>query len=200
MITLIVLPILCYYFLKPYLKEERCLEVVLAEHYKPNLANNHPRFDTTFLSQKRTKRHYTDFVLNGNQNDNKTKLNVFRQKIREIIRKNDTLNGVHLLFEESAKYEVYIQSINICNEEGLLQYAPFENNIWALNINLDQSIVEQIKKSRKEKEEQNKEKLLLRTVADWSLTYWTNTLVKIWPVPMIFLVLSYYTMKKIKKR
>jgi hypothetical protein len=198
MISLIVLPILCYYYLLPFKKDERVLEIVFAAKYNP--AYKHSlRFDTSFLSNPQTKRNYLDIRLNGNEKEDKIKLDFFRLRVREMIKSNDTVNGTHLLFVDSAKYGTFVQSLNICKKEGLMRYAPFENNLWVLQINDDKATIERVNQRRKEIEEENREELLNRKIASWTWIDWLNSIKKTWPIYLIVIGLSYISINKMRK-
>jgi hypothetical protein len=199
MITLIVLPILCYYYLLPFKKDERILEVIFAAKYRPEF-KNYPvaRFDTSFLSNPRTKRNYLDIRLNGDEKEDKIKLDFFRLRIREMIKSNDTVNGTHLLFVDSAKYGTFVQALNICKKEGLMRYAPFENDLWVLQINYDKATIERVKQRRKEIEEKNREELLNRKITGWTWIDWLNSIKKTWPIYLILIGLSYISINKMR--
>jgi hypothetical protein len=108
MISIILLPVMCYYYLAPFKKDERVLEIVFANKYEPQYKNT-IRFDTRFLFDPQYKRNYIDIKLNGNKKDDKIKLEFFQLKIREMMKENDTINGLHLLFVDSVKYWAFVE-------------------------------------------------------------------------------------------
>jgi hypothetical protein len=144
-------------------------------------------------------RNYLDIRLNGNEKEDKIKLDFFRLRIRDMIKYNDTVNGTHLLFVDSAKYGTFVQSLNICKKEGLMRYAPFENNLWVLQINEDKATIERIKQRRKEIEGKNREEVLNRKIAGWTWIDWLNSIKKTWPIYLILIGLSYISINRMRK-
>jgi hypothetical protein len=200
MISLIVLPILCYYYLGPKIIDERCIELVVAGRYIPHHNEDSPRFDTSFLSQSGSKRNYFNIILNGNTSEQNNKLKLFHQKIKELIKQNDTINGVHLLFVDSVKYAVFVQALDICLSEYKSRVAVYENNLWVLKFNDSKERIRRILELRKEHQEQNKEEILKRGLPDWAAYAWTSPIRKTWPIFIIFSVLSFVSIRKSLKR
>jgi hypothetical protein len=199
MISLIVLPIICYCYLIPFKKEERVIEVVFAEKYRPENKNSLIRFDTSFLSHPKYRRHYLDIKLTGNPTDDKIKLDFFQLRIHDMIKEKDTVNGVHLIFVDSVKYGSFVKSLNICLIEGLLRYALFENNLWALHVNDSKEFIERMEKRKRENEEKNREALLNRKITNWHFSDWLNVTKKIWPIFIMILILILISINKMKK-
>ena len=77
-------------------------------------------------------RNYKKFVMADNSQENKELLLAIKRKALKILKQNDTLNGIHIEFAKSAKYEYLIRSIDIINE-GCGIWAGEKNNIWMLN-------------------------------------------------------------------
>jgi hypothetical protein len=196
MITLLVLPILCYYYLLPFKKEERALEIVFAAKYYPHDRFT-IRFDTSFLSKPRYKRNYLDITLNGNETEDKIKLDFFRLRIREMISTKDTRNGVHLIFGDSTKYGTFVESFNICKKEGLLRYAPYDNNLWTFQMDEDKDEVERIKKRRKEIEDQNRLDLINSKADKLTFGDKLSAALKVWPIFLILIILSFFSLRKV---
>ena len=136
MISLIVLPIICYLYLIPYTKQERSLEIAFCQNYNPNRQYEHVRFDTTLLSIPENRRVYQTITLNGIQKEDNIRLAYFRLLIRELYHNHDTITGVHLIYGDSITYGTYIESFNICKQESILIYAPYRNNLWVYYKNL----------------------------------------------------------------
>lgn len=198
LITLIILPILCYFYLKPYIKDERCLEIVFCEKYqKKDSYQNSIRFDTTFLSNPDTKRIYKTIYLNGN--NDLIKLDSFRLGIHNMIESKDSVNGFHLVFQDCSKYGTFIQAINICKHESLFYYPAFENHIWTLYKRIENDLLERIKSRRKEAEIKNKEKLLERSIEKTTFLDKFRLSLKIWPVLIVFTILAIISINKMRK-
>jgi hypothetical protein len=198
MISLILLPVMCYYYLIPFKKDERALEIILAQKYEPQYKNT-IRFDTRFLYEPLYKRNYIDIKLNGNEKDDKIKLEFFRLKLREMMKENDTIAGLHLLFVDSVKYKIFVESVNICMKEGILRYACFENNLWTFNMSNDKATMERYKKRREENHEKYLEEIANRKVAEFTQLDWLNISKKIWPIYLVLLVISLASIYKMRK-
>ncbi len=78
---------------------------------------------------------FLEINLNGNDKENKIKLDYAQLEIRRIIKTKDTTNGVHFLFESNAKYWTVIRAFDICNIENAHTYVPFKNHVWMFNYN-----------------------------------------------------------------
>ena len=92
------------------------------------------------------------------------------------------------------------KELAILTRQGLLRYALFENNLWALQFNFSRARIEQILNDKKEREKQNREISLNHRLAEWSVSDWENTLGKIWVIPLSYLILSFLSIWKITKR
>lgn len=197
MISLILLPILCYNYLRQFKKDERCKEVVFCSRYSPQYKGM-MRFDTSFLSRPKTKRAWQIVELNGIETEDDSKLAMFRLRVREMIKQKDSIHGIHLLFLENAKYGSFIKSLDICEQEGLLIYAAFENNLWALYLNWDEESLKKIKKRKKERLAENNAEIMERKNRDASnSSIGLNDILKVWPVLAILVLLSFVSLRKV---
>jgi hypothetical protein len=101
------------------------LEVVMFP--KPNAKKTAFPGDFTFEIPQRD---YQTIKLTDNPQEDKTKLALFQSQLRQLLLRKDTLHGLHLLFEDKAKYESYIQALNICHIEKARVYIPQDNHLW----------------------------------------------------------------------
>jgi hypothetical protein len=103
--------------------------------------------DTTFMNKQDIvfskfkgnfppKRNYTDIVITGS-GDDEIKQAYFQMKIREILKVNDTLSGLHFIFEDNATYGSFVQTVDILRIEGAKTYMPLENNLWFYHFQVD---------------------------------------------------------------
>jgi hypothetical protein len=86
------------------------------------------------LKDVKTKWHYTEIELNGNQEDNKIKLDFAQLKIREMITNHDTLNGVHFHFNNQSTFGNFVNAINICKIENANLYWIYKDEMWVFNF------------------------------------------------------------------
>lgn len=190
MITLVCLPILCYFYLKPYMKEERIIEITFASKYD---SLNKNQLDTSFLSMKKFKRNYRTIELTGNSDTQK--LDTFRLLVRKMVQTRDTVFGVHLTFIKNAKYGSFVQSINICRQESLHTFAPFENHLWALYMPLDRERIERIKKRRIDEASESREISKQRKIDKSSIVDRIKWALKVWQIFIIIIFLTIITNK-----
>ena len=81
-------------------------------------------------------RQYHELTMTGCKDDN-TKLAFAQIAIREMLSMNDTVNGLKIHFTDTARYESFVQALDICNREDALTYAPYESDLWILNLHLN---------------------------------------------------------------
>ena len=202
-ISLIVLPIVFYYYcISTFKKEERIIQVAFLSSVKNshNYPESYMRNDTTLLSLPGIRRNYLDIEISGNEIQDKHKLDLFRLQIRKLINDWDTINGIHLIFLENSKYGAFIEALNICEKEGAFRYALFENNLWVLNLKNDKSHIEQIRKIRKiDNEEWNSREAPKKKYLALNFSDWFNLIKKNWLIFISFLCLSYLSINKTRK-
>ena len=78
-------------------------------------------------------RHYQLIIITGNRKEDETKLDYAQLAIREIVALGDTVNGVRVHFNDTARYESFVRVLNICLEEGMVPYVPYKKDIWIFN-------------------------------------------------------------------
>lgn len=138
MISLIFLPILCIWFLKKNYYEERCMPINMPSKYDPNKPKGVVRFDTTCLSDPENRRIYTTFKFDGDAMVDKANLAASVALLKQIANTQDTINGVHFVLGNNAKYETFIEILDLCAyTESLSLYIPmyiaYENEIWYIH-------------------------------------------------------------------
>ena len=91
-LTLILLPVFCYFYLKQFIKSERVIETTVFEVYRPHLDEDcSRRFDTSMLSGPLIKRNYATIELTGGANLDKDKLKSFQENLEKIYKMKDTV-------------------------------------------------------------------------------------------------------------
>ncbi len=203
MISLVFLPVLCYFYLIPYNKTERCLEITMPDKYSPkNIYENKARFNTSVLSLAENKRNYVSFVLNGNKETTHNKLDSFDNRLQVLICQKDTLNGLHLVFGDGFTYGSFIKALNICYKDSFASFMVYENQLWYLFKNKDAQLKERIKTRRKERSlsehinNENKEIALNKS----SLIEKYKGLIKIWPALIVFGFLGFLSFRSIRNK
>jgi hypothetical protein len=80
------------------------------------------------------ERKYTGINLNGNKEENKIKVDFARIEIRDLIARNDTVNGIHLHFNNEIKYCDLVYALDLCNNEIVSSYWFSQNDIWLFSL------------------------------------------------------------------
>ncbi|NDK54756.1 hypothetical protein [Pontibacter fetidus] len=121
LISLIMLPLLFAYFGK---KEVQKLDVRLMEinFWNPDFAELIPF----------PEREYTKFILTGDSIKDKAIFTKADLQIKKLYADRDTINGVHFIFQDSASYGSFVNTINNLKENDIARYFPYENNLWVL--------------------------------------------------------------------
>jgi hypothetical protein len=133
MISLILLPILCVWYLNEHKNVERVIEFHYPVKYHPhdiNILCSYP-YDTSCLSLPYNRRKYCVFKLNGNSVDDSLLLIKFNEKLQHIVQSEDTISGLQVTFGDSVQYKYFIKTINICLHDTFLPiYTVYEDNLW----------------------------------------------------------------------
>lgn len=129
LISLMLLPLLCFFVLKPYGKKYGFVEVVTAARYIPHPDNNlFFQFDTSCLSLPESRRKYRDFHLNG-EGDERL-LETIEERIHTIAQSRDVVNGVHVVFGDQCHHRSFIRVIELFKNETGTVFIHFENQAW----------------------------------------------------------------------
>jgi hypothetical protein len=125
MISLLMIPILMIYFIHNYIQSpaKYAIEICWADE---TLFKRYPEM----FGPLPPKRNYVNILLSGNNIENKQNLRSAQFKIRNILFKKDTLNGVHFEFNDSSEYWTLVKAIDICLIENAERYIPYKNHLW----------------------------------------------------------------------
>ena len=139
MISLILLPALCVWYLNKYKIEERCVELSSPKRYIPNqIYTNNFRFDTTSLSLPENKRNYVDFELNGDIANNYRVLDSFNSHVIKIFKNKDIKVGLHINIKDNTPYSFIIKIIDICQKDSFKScYCFYDNGFWYFHRSLN---------------------------------------------------------------
>ncbi len=80
------------------------------------------------------ERNYEKFVVDSDSSKTNQQLDSVRQRMKSILEKNDTINGVNLNFSSSASYNSFIKSLDMISENDYKYWAVEANNIWILDL------------------------------------------------------------------
>jgi len=206
MISLILLPILCVWYLNDNKNVERCIELSTPERYIPNRNYGRLHFDTTLLSLPENKRKYINFKMNGNVINDENELISFNNHLLDIVKNEDTINGLHVTFEDNAKYNSFIKVIDICKKDSFWPlYAPYDNEFWYIHYNRNDSIKEFIRQRLKSTKNNSQSGYWTNDVVyiKPELPFWENNSLlsnslKFWPFFIIYIVFSIISIRYIR--
>jgi hypothetical protein len=112
-------------------KKEYCLEIIFCN---TDTSSWSKAFNALKVSKER---HYELFKLTTDTNSNNLTLERARKTLNKIKYTRDTINGIHILLDDSTPYSYFIKALDICDEKFPGAFAPFQNNIWALYLKID---------------------------------------------------------------
>ena len=130
LISLLLLPVLCVL----YLQKTKVFEPI----YTIELNTWIPNLSEHWISQGydfyiNPKRNYLNIYLNGNEKEDRTKLDFVQLYLRDLVKNKDTLSGVHILLGNKSKYWEFIEIINISVKEKAKQFSYIDNDFWFYN-------------------------------------------------------------------
>ena len=142
LISLILLPILCIFYLNKHkaFEKQRVVEVNWwTEEWAKRSMEEYPY-------EIYPKRNFIDINITGNDLENKIKLDFARLQIRKLISSQDTTKGVHFHFDEHSKFWTLIRAIDICKIEKAKMFVLKDNDLWIFIFEpRPKPIVEEIK-------------------------------------------------------
>ncbi len=200
MISLILLPILCIWYLEKNKNIERCFEVSYALKYNKE-AESH-RFDTTMLSLPEYKRQYIEVLISNIDVKNNTAFEIIQSKLNEILRSKNKQLGIHIIFSDNSKYDSYIRTIDIIESNfkthsAFHTYCPYNNNIWVLYLTQKNIVKPKVYPLNLEGDI-----VFGRTIKDEikDFTYKNSNTIKLWPFFVIFVIFSKISIRYIKNK
>jgi hypothetical protein len=211
MISLIFLPLICCLYLnKFHKKEERSIELSMPARYDPKLDHkNKIVFDTTCLSWPENRRNYTIIDID-NSAKNQKNLKLFNDRVLQIIKTNDTVNAIHLLFGKESTYGQFIEALNICNKDTFPCYIVLDDNLWFLHKNYSQQIKNKILTRRKESIERQNEseryitlnRILKKPIEskDESNLKILKDMMKVWPCFILIAILGFISIRSVNRK
>ena len=130
LISLVLLPLLGYYYIysKPAFEQKYVIEI---NTLSPQLIKNNPKI----FPDPAKLRQYKPILLTGNDIEDAIKLRQFQLEIRNMISNKDTIKGAQIIYGSKAKYNSFVESINICYKENASYWAPLNNNFYVIYRN-----------------------------------------------------------------
>ena len=87
------------------------------------------------------KRQYHTLYFTGDPKKDKTNLESSRLLVKDILTKNDTLNGINFHFTDNASYESFVKTIDLLKNEGAKRYLFMNNDIWFYHFSSDYRLI-----------------------------------------------------------
>ncbi len=128
-VSLLILPIVLYFFTKSAINKGNNWGIPIAWVDTAYMRENN-QLELFFKEGFPIKKNYKIITLSDNLLENIENLHIARNIIRKILDNRDTINGVHFVFNNNARYKTFIEVLNILREENAKHYAPLDNNIW----------------------------------------------------------------------
>lgn len=98
-------------------------------------------FDTLFTTEKLKKmRVYKHYCLTGNESQ--IVLQKVKWELNKIKYSKDTVNGIHILLNDSATYQDFIRLVDISNEHWSPTYGSNEKDFWTFYTNIKDTVFE----------------------------------------------------------
>jgi hypothetical protein len=123
-ISLVLLPVFCLIYLQQH-KAFVHYGVVDVAFYSPDMFLKHP-------FKVPPQRNYLNINLNGNDADDKTRLDFARLEIRRILSTKDSTGGVDFYFGDKSRYRTLVSAFDICITENASIFIPYKSHIYVL--------------------------------------------------------------------
>ena len=130
LISLMLLPILCIWYLLGFQEFEKTTALEL------NWPNEEwsNRVFKEYGFKIHPDREFAEILITGDDVSDKIKLDSSQNLVRLLTVKNDTIKGIHFHFEDQANYWTFIYALDILNFEKSKSYVAYDNDIWVYNL------------------------------------------------------------------
>ena len=79
------------------------------------------------------KRKYSEFEITNHIRS--STLYLLKQELRKMVKKNDTINGIHIHFNGKSKYSSFVVIADMMNYERVKIYVWYDYDMWAFCAN-----------------------------------------------------------------
>ena len=130
MISLVIIPYLISFLAIKFLElpQERVMELHMPDN---NSAQPNFRFDQATTESKID---FLEITLTGNVFEDKIKLDFAALETRRIISENDSIHGLKITFNDTAKYNSLVRILNIMDTEIARYYVYQDQIFWFYHI------------------------------------------------------------------
>lgn len=130
---MIIIPFLFIGFAKDYARKQSTFAIPIGW---PDLSmiDGYKEMFAAYRNHFPPLRNYTKIRLDANQRTNQTKFDFAAIQAMELVESNDTLSGLHFVFNKESSYGNFVKAVDICRMVGAKTYMPYENNLWVYNL------------------------------------------------------------------
>lgn len=89
-------------------------------------------------------------------------LNQAGHLLNKIKTEKDTLNGIHIIFNDSTKYKDYIKAVDHSFEKFPGAFASYKNDFWSMYVYIDTTGWTERKRQREREREREQSDATLR--------------------------------------
>lgn len=134
-ISIILLPILCFFYLKSNnaFTSYRSIDLQVWDGKESDVGTKGIR------SLLKTKKFIT-IRLTGDEKTDIAKLRFAQQKVESIIRTKDSVLGIKFHFEKKSQYWAYIKVLDILSVNKAPFYVPYKDDIWFTNPRIRKTV------------------------------------------------------------
>jgi hypothetical protein len=124
-ISLVLLPVLCLIYLNKHkaFDEQSCINVAV---WSPDWAKGLP---SKYQDEYPLDKKYLAINLDGDNANNKNRLDFARLEMRRIITSEDTTSGVDFHFDKKAQYWTFVAALDILQTENAEIYSAYKDDI-----------------------------------------------------------------------
>ncbi|MBZ5857736.1 hypothetical protein [Flavihumibacter profundi] len=136
LISLLILPLLFIYFSRMEIRERTIYTLPLYLSTRDLPLKYQALFDD-YNGVFPPNRNYVNVGMEGNDKLVIANLNYSKFRIREILAKNDTINGLRFRFGKNSKYWSFVSCIDILKAENARTFVHLEDDIYFYYLSSD---------------------------------------------------------------
>jgi len=124
--VVLLVPVLCMFYLKETKSADRvnCMPLYVGEKIPPSKLS---------VTLRPLVRNYRDVSITGDSQNDTGQIKLGREMIRNIMDSKDTVNGVRFCFKKNAKYNEFIQALDVCAQEKACSWVVEKNYLYIFN-------------------------------------------------------------------
>ncbi len=80
------------------------------------------------------QRNYKIYAINRDNVDAKNKFILIENDAKKIRQQDDSINGIHIIFDDDAQYWTLVKAIDICYFNDIRTFIPEDNHLWIFYV------------------------------------------------------------------